>query len=107
MPDTALLIAAADIARLRKLCADLEAIIGGWRPSAADLNDAPLITTWRHAVVLSPDPVLTGTVTRHPRIAEGRPTLTSPLYAIDAQAGWARTLSRFYRLGRAGGEGLQ
>ena len=83
-------------ARLRRLLADLEGIEAGWRPSARDLAAAPVLDDWRiaHRAV----PCLAGHVAGHPRIGEGRPALTSELWLIAPEAGYARTLSRLYRL---------
>ncbi|WP_422394811.1 DUF6634 family protein [Pelagibacterium nitratireducens] len=38
------------------------------------------------------------TVQAHPYLDNG-PIVTSEVYALDHAAGWARTFSRFYRLG--------
>jgi hypothetical protein len=43
---------------------------------------------------------LTGLVAGHPSIVNGRRALTSQVYAFDAERGFARTASRFFRLGR-------
>ncbi|WP_428990946.1 DUF6634 family protein [Methylocapsa aurea] len=47
-------------------------------------------------------PALAGAVAGHPALGD-RSIVTSDLCALDAAAGWARTSSRFYRLGRPGG----
>lgn len=67
-------------------------------PPSSDLELAPQIDFWRPVLVASTVPCLFGFVTGHPRLGIG-PTRTSWLIGIDANAGWARTLSRFYRLG--------
>jgi hypothetical protein len=45
--------------------------------------------------------VLTGTVWHHPHIVDGARVRTSALIWIDEDLGWARSLYRFYRLGRS------
>jgi len=48
-------------------------------------------------------PALAGATTGHPLLGDCPIIRTSELFAIDADRGWARTYSRFYRLGRPGG----
>lgn len=73
-------------------------------PAAAELADAPAIGGW--SVVTRPGEAsirLRGRVTDHPEIEEPWVT-TSPLLALDAgdgRAGWARTLSCWYRVDTA------
>lgn len=43
-------------------------------------------------------PILTGYGVGHPTVRPGE-TFTSQLFFIDEDAGWARTMSRWYRLG--------
>lgn len=81
----------------RRLADDLDRLLACGRPTAADLAGAPVIDHWQPAV--RPDHALIGFVTGHPTVRSGRPAVTSSLYAIDPVAGWARTWSRFYRLG--------
>ena len=74
-------------------------------PSSRELETAPLIEEWVMTIV-PPDggPSLFGRVTGHPLIEDGRSVCTSELVALDREAGWARTRSRYYRLGREAGE---
>lgn len=86
-------------ARRDRLLADLQKFASGWKPSAEDLAQAPVLSGWFFdhypgTQVLN----LVGVVRGHPRLPDGWVT-TSPLVAIDLQAGWARTAGRFYRLG--------
>lgn len=77
----------------------------GRTPTPAELADAPLLDKW----VLMRDwvdvTVLCGWVTAHPLLsrndqdAKGKSIATSPVVAIDVDAGYARTVSRWYRLG--------
>ena len=85
---------AADAARC--LAGDLAALDRNGGPDPAVLAAAPLLEWWRPARRFAP--ALIGVVYAHPRIADGRASLTSEVYAIDPAAGWARTFSRFYRL---------
>ncbi|MFC3629006.1 DUF6634 family protein [Paracoccus angustae] len=66
-------------------------------PSPEDLAAAPALYSWRPLMTLDATPVLWGQVNGHPRLAPG-PIVTSRLIALDRVAGWARTLSRWYRL---------
>ena len=83
---------------LVSLCDHLDALAQS-EPEPIMLADAPRIDRWCAAVV-DDLPVLVGVVTGHPRLREGARTMTSPLIRIAPGEGWARTLSRYYRLGR-------
>jgi hypothetical protein len=88
--------------RLRSLADDLESYAHGVRPSDDDLRDAPLIDAYAPLIV--PTAALVGLVTDHPlKPGRDRQIATSGLWAIDPSHGWARTLSRYYRLGRPRG----
>lgn len=75
----------------------------GFVPGEVELAEAPLLTSW----IIEPLPGgllrLVGVVSGHPLIRDGWCT-TSPLIAADSDAGWARTVSRYYRLGARLGE---
>lgn len=90
--------------RLQSLADDLRLLAAGTLPPPRVLHDAPIIRNWgfvrREALALA------GTTFGHPVIAEGRPTVTSEIFAIDPGRAWARTMSRFYVLGPAGKFGL-
>ena len=80
----------------RRLAADIERIIADG-PTARELGAAPVLDQWRRAE--RPTSSLVGIVCgHHPR--DWRPTMTSALFAIDPDMGWARTWSRLYTLGR-------
>lgn len=81
--------------RLRELADDIEAIEEGIAPSQQDLLSAPVLTGW--SKVAHQVPVIAGFVAGHPSIKNL--IMTSQVYASDGQT-WARTLSRWYRLGR-------
>ncbi|GJE81993.1 DUF6634 family protein [Methylorubrum thiocyanatum] len=83
--------------RLRDLADELRAIRDETAPTNRDLAHVPRIEDWTAGT--REVRVLTGRVYGHPEIADGRRIVTSDLYASDG-ATWARTLSRYYRLGR-------
>jgi len=83
---------------LVSLCDHLDALTQA-EPETIVLADAPRIDRWCAAVV-DDLPVLLGVVTGHPLLRECARTMTSPLIRIALDKGWARTFSRYYRLGR-------
>ncbi|MBY0254298.1 MAG: hypothetical protein K2X54_23450 [Methylobacterium organophilum] len=83
--------------KYRALAEDLEVIARGVHPDDATLQNAPYLAEWR--VYLLPLPYLLGTVFGHPLIENGHICRTSELVTFDPVAGYARTYSRFYRLG--------
>lgn len=68
-------------------------------PSPTILEDAPVIDRW--AIAYTAVPCLAGHVTGHP-VLEGRDRriATSQVWLISSDLEWARTHSRWYRLGR-------
>ena len=64
---------------------------------AKELSTAPYLDNW--SVGMPRAKGLTGTVTGHPTISDGE-IQTSTAYIVAGDLTWARTLSRFYRLGR-------
>ena len=93
--------------RLRDLADDLEALEREG-PQPEDLAGAPLMEGW--AFEAGRTRVITGVSHGHPNIPAGREVRTSDVFATDGRT-WARTLSRWYRLGRPAvpmpGSGLQ
>jgi hypothetical protein len=87
--------------RLRALADDLDRIAGGEVPTAADLSQAPLLVDWRFMLTWA-GVSLVGFVAGHP-LRGSRHIATSPLWVLDPDLRWARTLSRFYKLGVAAG----
>lgn len=81
---------------LHALSRDLRRIEQGIGPTADELAAAPSIIDWRMTYRF--EPALTGSVHGHPNLADG-PAVTSGLFYLDRAAGYARTMSRFYRLG--------
>jgi hypothetical protein len=83
---------------------DLDLLKGGWTPDERALRDAPLIENWCLDVHSEGDAapgilVLQGNVSGHPRFPGVVQIRTSKLFALNRKEGWARTASRFYRLG--------
>ncbi|MGB3486977.1 MAG: DUF6634 family protein [Xanthobacteraceae bacterium] len=93
-------IAALDheIHRLRRLLQDLESLRAGQTPNRKQLAHAPVINDWR--IIGRPEPCLAGKVTGHPNIKNGHMAITTPLWLIAPMHGYARTLSRYYLIGR-------
>lgn len=88
--------------RFKAMLADLERLQAGWLPDLADLASAPLLSCWS---LKTPDraglPYLVGFSRGHPHIRDGRIIVTSSVVALDGPTHlWARTISRFYKLGR-------
>ncbi len=102
----AIIIPSADVgglsdiaAQARRLADALDRLAADGRPSASDLVDVPIIDMWRPARRFAP--ALIGLVAGHPILRSSKPKMTSELFALDTDAGWARTWSRWYRLGDA------
>lgn len=80
--------------------ADLERLQAGWYPSQEDLADAVGLEDW--SILGDPGSrgqILCGTSINHPALGS-RPITTSNLLWISDDQRIARTLSRWYRLGR-------
>jgi hypothetical protein len=90
--------------RLADLAEDKRDILAHQGPSAAELDASPLLDDWRE--VMEFHVVLEGRVKDHPELGDRR-IRTSALYHMDEKRGYARTLSRYYRLGRRFGERAQ
>ena len=86
-----------DAEKLERLASDLRRIADGVEPSPEELENAPVIDRW--VVGQMTHLCLVGRVKRHPEIPDTHLTRTSDLWLINQKARWARTLSRFYRLG--------
>lgn len=67
-------------------------------PSSEELANAPLIEGWAPVLAML-RPCLMGRVLFHPDYEDGADIQTSPILAFDAQAGYAHSTSRWYRLG--------
>lgn len=89
-----------DAVRWEAALAALDQLTAGAMPDRHELAAAPRLDGWRRTLVPAIEPALVGRVADHPRLRGPRQVVTSRLLAIDADGGWARTLSRYYRLGR-------
>jgi hypothetical protein len=94
----------AEIDRLENLAADLE-FVSRTPPLSLDQTlagahpNAPILENWRLAV--RPVPCLVGLSSGHPRLpGDRRSIVTSELFLLSEKLGWARSFSRWYRLGR-------
>jgi len=63
----------------------------------SSLNNAPMIDRWEFGMV--PTRCIIGSVSGHPYLNPGARARTSQIILCDAVNGWARTWSRYYRLG--------
>jgi hypothetical protein len=88
------------IEKLRSAQNDLRRLGEGWRPSETDLKDAVGLEHWLPGVdPLNDLPTLMGQSIGHPILGD-RFITTSPVLWISENRTIARTLSRWYRLGR-------
>ncbi len=85
--------------RLSALAADLRAIARGQVPEELVHGSLTTLDQWSPAV--RPSLCLDGLVGGHPvLVGQDRAIRTSELWHLDEEAGWARTYSRWYRLGQ-------
>nr|WP_314256816.1 DUF6634 family protein [uncultured Devosia sp.] len=84
--------------RIHSLSDDLKLIEQLMAPRIYDFATAPILNDWsigqRHEIAL------VGRVEGHASIPDKKLVTTSGLYFLDPVAGYARTLSRWYRLGK-------
>lgn len=92
----------ATIEKLRRLASDLSRIRSGKGPTRAEIVGAPVLDWW--AIGVRPAPCLIGEAHGHPVLRAHSRIVTSELFAIDTYLGFARTYSRFYKLGVPSGE---
>ena len=86
-------------ANLRSLAHDLDEIASGSRPTAAELDQAPLLDIWEPKLTVTHAPAIRGRVYGHPLIADGE-TLRADILAADPDLTWVMSWAGFYRLGR-------
>lgn len=84
---------------LKQLAEDLERVSGGFRPDMPELWDAPLLDCY--VITQRKVPALAGYVRKHPVLGDAY-VRTSDLWMLSPTLGWARSFSRFYRLGTPG-----
>lgn len=90
---------ARETARLTSLVADMERVLAGTLPEAIAAETPPILDRWvlGSRVV----PCLVGLSTGHPELAgRNRMISTSDVWLLSDDMAWARTASRWYRLGR-------
>jgi hypothetical protein len=84
--------------KFQGLAADLAGIANGEAPAPSDLLGAPVLQAWTEVPYAASR--LSGQGRGHPRLGDPRNLTTSMAVVVNEQEGWARTLSRYYRLGR-------
>jgi hypothetical protein len=90
---------AVESARIRALLCDMERILKGVLPETLVSEEPPLLDRWLLGNELTP--ALVGLSTGHPALpGTNRPIATSQVFLMSADMSCARTLSRWYRLGR-------
>jgi hypothetical protein len=82
---------------LTSLPCDIRDLRTGEIPRSMDLRAAPIIDKWSYGLV--PARCIAGSVRGHPILGNLARVHTSELIFIDPESGWARTWSRYYRLG--------
>jgi hypothetical protein len=88
-----------EMERTAALVADMESIRRGVPPQVMAGDDAPVLDRW--VLAKRGAPCLAGLSTGHPKlVGENRLISTSELWLLSKDRSWARTLSRWYRLGR-------
>lgn len=103
MPNGTALHMEQELHLLTELQRDIARISEGSHPTPRDLADAPVIEHW--ALGGRMQPCLTGEVYGHPRLRSGTKSVTSQLHVFAPHHGYARTLSRLYRLGPPASDG--
>ncbi|AID30400.1 hypothetical protein BFX40_02455 [Mesorhizobium sp. SEMIA 3007] len=89
-----------ELGRLSALVSDMEQV-GLGTPVEDLVENAPRLDSW--LVGGRSSPCLVGLSTGHPRLTgDERPITTSDLWLMSTDGKWARTLSRWYKLGRHG-----
>jgi hypothetical protein len=83
---------------LTSLLRDIRDLRVGEIPRSLDLEAAPTIDQWSYG--LTPARCIVGSVRGHPILGNRARVHTSELILIDPEDGWARTWSRYYRLGK-------
>jgi len=87
------------LGKLDRLVADMKALRDGSLPEELAGVEPPILDRWTPAFGHSV--YLVGLSTGHPKlIGENRLISTSELMLVSEDQTWARTLSRWYRLGR-------
>jgi hypothetical protein len=82
---------------LGRLCSDISWLQIEGQPADAVIRTSPILNRWSVGVL--PATCLIGSVSGHPLLGDRPRVRTTEVFAFDLVAGWARTRSRFYRLG--------
>lgn len=85
-----------EVKKTEELLADLKRFTQKQFPTQEELEEAPLID--EYVIVPRSAHALSGLVHEHPRLGTTS-IMTTQLWVIAPSLGWARTWSRFYRLG--------
>lgn len=85
-----------DVRKLRTLADDLERIAAGHIPSDAELGSAARLSLYE--LVKRPVLSLYGLNEFHPNLV-GDTVQTTQIWVLNEEQGWARTYSRYYKLG--------
>lgn len=89
----------SELGRLSALVADMEAIRRGVSPKRLADGEAPVLDRW--VMARRTIPCLAGLSSGHPKLPSDRRLIaTSDLWLLSDDRTWARTLSRWYQLGR-------
>ncbi|WGI73302.1 hypothetical protein QC756_13100 [Sinorhizobium meliloti] len=86
----------------QRLSADLRSVESGLIRSLS-FDTAPILEA--HQMYSRRTACLSGYVFGHPSLGDGREVMTSQLMYMDTEAGIARTVNRWYRLGHPAGTG--
>lgn len=78
------------------LC-DIHNLQNGEMPRSMDLSVAPTVDQWSYGLI--PTRCIVGLVRGHPILGNRASVHTSQVVLLDPENGWARTWSRYYRLG--------
>jgi hypothetical protein len=90
------------IRRLEILVEDMRIVASSGSPDIPESLDVPVLEDWRPAFRATI--CLVGLSTGHPRLpGRRREIVTSPVAMLSEELGWARTNSRWYRLGKPSG----
>jgi hypothetical protein len=88
----------SEIERLQHLLSDLRRARAGQHPDRQTIASAPVLDHWQ--LTFRPEPCLIGTMRGHPHVRDRHRGMTSGLWLLAPELGYARTLSRVYALGR-------
>lgn len=92
------------VERLERLATDLRMLADGHAPLEDCLHSAPLLDPY--TVTAADVFCLEGWVDSHPILGGPKLIVTSPIWYMADDFSWARTYSRFYRLGSPRRDGI-